>query len=471
VRYAIWDGVGITAEMDSAARAQINISYAINLQKDAEHHLEYQHLQNLTPAPLPDAPRLPANLREIQILAERQDDDILDIERRHADDDETCLPHESCNRIYLRYRANDEPPYSKYLGRAAYHTAEYAEKDVQSVTLAPEHDGLVAGTYTFVRRDVTEATHFNGSPEEIFQSAQIAPTKVNDTPALNETPWRAWHLFTAQRFDIDPYEFGNFLISRERWLAGGSYEVLNGVTFGGAGAYQSGENYPIIFPNTTHAVRSNIDAYASNIAKVENLYMNVMHTIAPGLHARVTGGLLEEMYRGVSGELLYQPYQARWAIGAEGNWLQQRDPDKDFAKTSLETKTAALRFYYEVPPRDLTVIFSAEQYLAEDHGFSLELRQQFLQGIQLSFLGTWSNQRDLGGPTDRGHTDARLMLHIPLQYEINDMPIENHLMVNVGSGARDKGQEVELPVPDLWDATRPISYGPILRSWDDLLNF
>ncbi len=477
-RYAIWDGLALTAEWDNLSRGAVTLSYALNLQKDAEDKKEVQRIKTLPPAPLPDAPARAADLHEIQILARRQGDDILDIERRHADDDETCMPRnlpddtgETCDRIYLRYRAHDAPPYAHYLGHAAYDAAEYSERDIQSVTLVPEHNGLVAGTYTFVRRDVTGATHFNGSAEEVFQSAQITPAKFADAPALDETPVRAWHLFTAQRFDIDPYEFGNFLISRERWLAGGSYEIFNGFSIGGAASFESGENFPVIIPRPTHAVRSNIDAYADTPTKIENLYVNFTRTLAPQIQARVTGGLLEEMYRGIDAELFYQPYQARWAVSAEGAWLQQRDPMRDFGKTGLQTKTAALRFYYEVPPRDLTVIFSAEQYLAEDHGFSLELRQAFQQGIQLSFLGTWSNQRDLGGPEDRGHSDARLVLHIPLQYEIGDLPIENRLMVNTGSVARDMGQEVELPVPDLWDESRPVSYGPLLRSWDDLLAF
>ncbi|HCM84437.1 MAG TPA: hypothetical protein DIS76_07720, partial [Rhodospirillaceae bacterium] len=183
-----------------------------------------------------------------------------------------------------------------------------------------------------------------------------------------------------------------------------------------------------------------------------------------------TGGLLEEMHRGISTEILYQPHDARWAISAESNWLQQRDPAHDFGRTNYNTHTGRLSFYYEVPPRDLTVIVRAEQFLAKDHGLSLELRQQFQQGIQLGFAGSYSHRRDFGGPDDRGHADARIYLRIPLQFALDDTPIQNYTSINVGSIARDSNQQVNLPVR-LWDATRPISYGPILRSWDDLLNF
>lgn len=470
-RYAVWDGLAITASVNGLSRAQINLSYALNFQSDANRQLEMTHLRELTPAPLPAPTPELVDLRITQQLAFRQGAEILSIERRHADDDATCIAGEECSRIYLRYRAGDTPPYATYLGRAAYSAAEYAEKDIESITLVPEHNGLVAGSYTIIRRDLSDTTHFAGSPEEIWQSAVMKPPSDDDAPALSELPVQRWHLFTAQRFDMGPYEFGSLLLSRERFLAGGRYEILNGIHIGASGAYESGNNLPYIIAADTHAVRSNINAYTGRLAKIETLYVNVQHEIAPNVHARITGGLLEEMFRGVSAEVLYQPHTARWGIGAEANWLQQRDPNHDFLKTSYHVNSGALSFYYEVLPRDLTVIARAESFLARDHGLSLEFRQEFMNGIRLSLLGTWSNQRDYGGPEDRGHADARMMLHIPLQYEVVDVPIQNNLDANLGSIARDMGQQVNLPMPRLWDATRPISYGPMIRSWQDVLKF
>jgi hypothetical protein len=348
--------------------------------------------------------------------------------------------------------------------------AEQAEADIKTITLVPEYQGLTAGTYTIVRRDLLNASHFEGSPEEILQSTTVAPAGRADQPLRTELPGKAWTLFTGQRIDASPYEYGHFLLSREKLLFGGRYEWMNGLMLGGTIALESGSDVPPIAQTERKQVRSRLYDYTQQLGGIEQLYVNAMHSFGGGWHGRVTGGLLEEMYRGVSTEVLYQRLDARWAVGAEANWLQQRDPESEFGKTDYDTLTGNISFYYEVPPRDLTVIVRAEQFLARDQGVTLELQQQFQQGIRLGFVGTYSNRRDYGGPEDRGHSDARMVLSVPLQYSVQDVVINNGTQVRMGAIARDAGQSVEMPVR-LWDATRPVSYGPLLRSWEDVLNW
>lgn len=458
--YDVWRGLNVKFAFYNFSRAQLNLSYAFNAQDDAEKQLAMTNLRELVPAPLPENEDAEATeLRQMEQLAWRQKVDMLKVEKRNED-----------TNLYLRYRAGDLPPYATYLGRAAYSAAEHADENIATITLVPEHEGLTAGTYTFIRRDLRLATSFEGSPEEIRQSATIAQAMPGDSPSLDEQPRRAWKFFTEEKFDSSGYEFGNLWITRSRFLWGATYEPLNGITIGGAGGMEAGDNIPVIPQTSSKIVRSNIDAYTQRVVDIDHLYVNAMRSIAPGLHARITAGLLEEMYRGVSGEILYQPQEARWAVGLEGNWLEQRHPLYDFDTTGYKTQTGALSFYYEVPPRDLTVIARVEQFLAKDHGVSLEFRHQFQQGIQMGFAGSYSHRRDFGGPDDRGHVDGRIYFRIPLQFAIDDVPIRNYTSFNVGSIARDSNQQVNVPVR-LWDATRPVSYGPILRSWDDLLNF
>jgi hypothetical protein len=254
-----------------------------------------------------------------------------------------------------------------------------------------------------------------------------------------------------------------------RTEAGGTFEPLNGFTLGATGSYEMSDNFQNI-PVTPHPVRSEAKLYMARPFETENLYVNAMQTVAPGLHARLTAGLLEEMYRGVSGEVLYQPFESRWAVGAEGDWLQQRSPTNDFGKTDLTSTPVALSVYYEIPRYDLTVIARAEQFLAEDKGGTLEFQHDFLRSSRISFAATWSNEKDFGGLENYGHMAAMMMVHIPLEYAIKNLPIENRADMNIAPVTRDSGQEVEVPVR-LWDATRPISYGPITNSWDNFLNF
>lgn len=130
-RYEPWDGVNVTLAAYNLSRAQLNISYAFNFQDDADKKRAMTNLRGMVPAPLPEADEIQADLRQMEQLAWRQRVDILMSERR-ADN----------TNIYLRYRAGEEPPYSTYLGRAAYAAAEHAEGKITSITLVPEYQGL-----------------------------------------------------------------------------------------------------------------------------------------------------------------------------------------------------------------------------------------------------------------------------------------------------------------------------------------
>jgi hypothetical protein len=456
-RVTLIPGLALTGGLDSLSQSQVYLTYTLDLQKENPGTWQMGYEQRLRPPPINDGTLVSADITQIPALAWQ---DNMALEKVTAPEQGIIAAH---------YRAGDVAPYAADLGHAAYAVADSTNADVVAITLVPEHDGLEGDTYTLLRRDVVRDTEFKGSAAEVMQTATVRPTVIDNTPAptLPERP--LWRLFTVERADIDPYEFTDFILSNFRLQLGGTYEALHGVTLGATGNYEVSNNYPATYL-APHPVRSDHRDYLNRTVDTENLYVNAMQTVAPGLHTRVTAGLLEQMYRGVSGEILYQPFQSRWAMGAEGDWLQQRSPIDDFAKTGFETTPAALSVYYEVLPHDLTIIARAEQFLAKDQGGTLEFQHQFLRGSELGFGATYSNEKDLGGLEYYGHWTAMMTLRVPLEYAIKNVPIENRLEANAGPVLRDSGAEVELPVR-LWDATRPISYGPITNSWGDFLNF
>ena len=78
-------------------------------------------------------------------------------------------------------------------------------------------------------------------------------------------------------------------------------------------------------------VRSDIARYLSEgETGIDSLLLEKRGSISSELHYRLYGGVLEEMYSGFGGELLYQPYKSRLAFGLSSNRVQQRDYDKSF---------------------------------------------------------------------------------------------------------------------------------------------
>ena len=75
-------------------------------------------------------------------------------------------------------------------------------------------------------------------------------------------------------------------------------------------------------------VRSDVARYLQEgQSGIESLFAERRGSVKRQLHYRVFGGVLEEMYSGIGGELLFQPFQSRLAYGLSVNWVRQRDYD------------------------------------------------------------------------------------------------------------------------------------------------
>ena len=78
-------------------------------------------------------------------------------------------------------------------------------------------------------------------------------------------------------------------------------------------------------------VRSDVARYLSEgETGMDSLFLEKRGSFSPELHYRFYAGVLEEMYSGAGGELLYQPYRSRLAFGLSSNRVQQRAYDKSF---------------------------------------------------------------------------------------------------------------------------------------------
>ena len=239
------------------------------------------------------------------------------------------------------------------------------------------------------------------------------------------------------------------------WTLRGSYafDIYN--TFG-----ESTRQSDSVLPR----VRSDIVKYLQEgESGLDSLYLENRGSVSPGLHYRVFGGILEEMYSGIGGELLYQPYQSRLAFGASANWVRQRDFDKSFKHLDYETTTAFLSAYWATPFYNYDVAVHAGRYLAKDLGATVELRRTFTNGWM---VGLWATLTDVS-PEDfgEGSFDKGIFFRIPLDglfgnntrsaYTTRMRPIQ-----------RDGGQRLENHSGNIWWDLRSARFDVFARAGD-----
>jgi len=232
------------------------------------------------------------------------------------------------------------------------------------------------------------------------------------------------------------------------WTLTGVYGVDITNNFDESGRVNSGSVLP--------RVRSDVVKYLQQgDTGLNSLYFEKRGSAYKGLHYRVFGGVLEDMYSGVGGEVLYQPFQSRLAYGLSANWVRQREYDKSFKHLDYQTATAFASVYWASPFYNFDVAVHAGKYLAKDVGATVEVRRTFNSGFM---VGLWASMTNVSAEDfGEGSFDKGMFFKIPFDglfgrntrgsYNARIRPIQ-----------RDGGQRLEDFSANIWWDTRGARY-------------
>jgi len=165
-------------------------------------------------------------------------------------------------------------------------------------------------------------------------------------------------------------------------------------------------------------VRSDVVKYLiQGESGLDMLTLEVRDSLSGDIHYRAFGGVLEEMYSGLGGEVLYWPHQSRVAFGASLAYAHQRDFDKDLDLLDYNVVTGFVSAYWATPFYNFDTALHAGRYLAKDVGATFEIRRTFANGWQ---VGAWATLTDV--PFEdfgEGSFDKGLYFKIPLDGLLN----------------------------------------------------
>jgi hypothetical protein len=160
-------------------------------------------------------------------------------------------------------------------------------------------------------------------------------------------------------------------------------------------------------------VRSDSHLYAqSDVPTIDRLTADYVFKFAPDTYGRLSGGLLEPMFAGFSAEVLWKPVDQNWGLGAELNWVIQRDYDMYFDMLDYNVVTGHASVYWDTGYYGLQAQVDAGRYLAGDWGATFSLTRTFANGWEVGGFFTLTDV-----PFDEygeGSFDKGLRLTIPL---------------------------------------------------------
>ncbi len=381
--------------------------------------------------------------------------------------------YEACTKLIL----SGDLSSPRQIGRAAKHMSNHAGPAIEALNITPTIMGLRGPRVKLMRRDLMQASAKNqASAEEIWHNAEIIPQTGEAFSKLRRPAEYAyggpeWDFTLDNQFSLA--EEDNGTLYRTAAIIGSKGPTFFGLLDTAAALRLNlKDNLSKIAdtrPRSILPLRSNIDRFAARRISLENQYLSFTHSLRSDLHMSLMGGYLEEMYAGAGGELLYRPYNARWAIGAQSFLALKRDPETtlNLGLNGDHILSGHIEGWYDLPKWDVTLNAKAGRFLAEDLGVSLGLQKQFKNGAKLEGFVTLSDNADFdlfGGTT---HSYHGVKLSLPLGgYKY--MPDNAKINTAIAPFGRDIGQSLQNPMP-LYSLTEGFTLNHMSEYWDEIV--
>lgn len=175
---------------------------------------------------------------------------------------------------------------------------------------------------------------------------------------------------------------------------------------------------------------------------------------------RATVGYLERMFGGVSAEVLWKPQNSRLALGAEMNYVKQRDFDQMLGFATYETFTGHLSAYYDIG-RGYQAQVDVGQYLAGDLGATFSVARTFDNGWRIGAFATLTDTsfEDFG----EGSFDKGIEITIPLDW-VTGQASKTRLSSVLRPVLRDGGARLNVS-GRLYDPVRTLQATELDATW------
>lgn len=349
------------------------------------------------------------------------------------------------------------------VGRTARLMTRALPPSVETFVITSTERGLPVSSVVLRRSDVERLE--NTEAGEIARAATV--TDADPRPAgmvFNEDRWPRFNwgirpYLSISNFNADdgiPYEVG---LSAEA-----SYEVAPGMILSGTirqkafGTIEDDEPGELTAP---YRVRSDGKMYNDNDhPTLEKLTFAWYAKPTETVYTRLTFGILERMYGGVSAEVLWKPVQSNLALGAEINRVRKRDYDLGFEFQDYEVTTGHVSAYYDFGNGFLAQV-DAGRYLAQDWGATLTLSREFANGWR---VGAFVTRTDLSEEEfGEGSFDKGVIVSVPVTWAVGQ-PSTRTVGGTLRSLVRDGGARVRVD-GRLYDTIRDSDSARLYQGW------
>jgi hypothetical protein len=358
-------------------------------------------------------------------------------------------------------------------GRSAAIISALASEDVERMNIHVMNGDLEIATLNINRNKFDAAKAFKGSPQEVLKVSLIDSNSNN--PLISDSdfnpridfPEFSWTMSPALKHQIGGPE--GFYLGQIFWKTDTTIKFrrnLSLYTSFGINLYDTFNDFKNPSQSNIPHVRSDIQDYLSEGKNnLQRMKLEYMFSPFKDIYMRADLGLIEEMFGGFGGEILYRPIDNDYSLGLSIHRVKQRGYKQRFSFKEYETTTGHASLYYDFP-MGISSQMSIGRYLAGDKGATIDLSRRFTSGFVLGIFATKTelSEEEFG----EGSFDKGFYFSIPTSLFYSDFRTGN-ISFGLHPLTKDGGAFL-IQHNSLFSILGDSSKNSILRDWKDLLN-
>ena len=358
-------------------------------------------------------------------------------------------------------------------GRSAAIISALAPEDVGRMNIHVMNGDLEIATLKINRNKFDAAKAFKGSPQEVLKVSLIDSNSNN--PLISDSefnpridfPEFSWTMSPALKHQIGGPE--GFYLGQIFWKTDTTIKFrrnLSLYTSFGINLYDTFNDFKNPSQSNIPHVRSDIQDYLSEGKNnLQRMKLEYMFSPFKDIYMRADLGLIEEMFGGFGGEILYRPIDHDYSLGLSVHRVKQRGYKQRFSFKEYETTTGHASLYYDFP-MGISSQLSFGRYLAGDKGATIDLSRRFTSGF---VLGIFATKTELSAEEfGEGTFDKGFYFSIPTSLFYSDFRTGN-ISFGLHPLTKDGGAFL-IQHNSLFSILGDSSKNSILRDWKDLLN-
>lgn len=454
VSYRYNDHITLDARYLYGSQVGVQLTYAINPKKPPFG-------SGLDSAP---PPILPRDARLAESWLDPQGERFSQEAKRALSQEGIALDGLKVDGKVLRVQVRNEryAIASQAVGRTARILTRLAPAEIKAFDIRLTAEGLPVTSVKVQRSDLEDLEFHPVAPDLLRARTQIVDAR-NSLPSVDGR-------YPVLSYGIEPY-ISPALFDPDDPLRLDFGVALTGQYEPFAGFVLSGRIHQKLLGNLDESTRASTsvlprvrsEAYLYSKSDGPTLpELTASYYFRPGddLFGRVTAGYLEPMFGGISSELLWKPQNSRLALGAEVNYVKQRDFDGGFGFQSYDVITGHVSAYYDFGGGYQGQL-DVGRYLAGDVGATLSLAREFDNGWR---VGAFATLTDVSASEfGEGSFDKGIELTIPLDW-VTGRPSKTKLDTVIRPVLRDGGARVDV-AKRLYETVRGVQASELDATW------